>query len=404
MSNNLHEASHQWATRPEDQRFESYEAMLAATTAFRNKSIESKPVPYRSLRAEASNGDIVIVGDTKVPATLGNYAFGQLARSVGAPAEYLRELPATLAAQNLNFGLKQKGENKDAYDARILFHGTPGTDLMARAINSEIYDRTWNNDVLSSMRPMFSTGWRVPPARPAFANQKGTRKATAADIIPNQGDFGLSISVGDFIAPAGLYASDHDMFAFLVNPERSVKAGNRYLMRGVFVRNSEVGDGALVIKMFLLDSVCGNHICWGVSNVHEIRVKHVTGENRRGLGDTLKRALTKFKVELRSYESASASETEKQIAQAMAKEIAGNRKDVLDAVFKYARSHSLGSLTYNRLETAYDLAETHSDWYGSPRTVWGMVSGLTEASQQSGWQDQRSEVDQHAAKLMEMSF
>ena len=44
------------------------------------------------------------------------------------------------------------------------------------------------------------------------------------------------------IAPAGIYASDHDMFAFLVNEEYRIDDGSDGgLARGFFVQNSEVG-------------------------------------------------------------------------------------------------------------------------------------------------------------------
>ena len=50
--------------------------------------------------------------------------------------------------------------------------------------------------------------------------------------------------------PSGLYASDHDMFAFLVAPDRVISdGGGGSLMRGIFVRNSEVGDAALSVTL-----------------------------------------------------------------------------------------------------------------------------------------------------------
>jgi len=44
------------------------------------------------------------------------------------------------------------------------------------------------------------------------------------------------------ISPAGIYASDHDMFSFLVNEEYRIDDGSDGgLARGFFVQNSEVG-------------------------------------------------------------------------------------------------------------------------------------------------------------------
>ncbi len=84
----------------------------------------------------------------------------------------------------------------------------------------------------------------VPPARPAFPDQPGTRPATEDDVLAVK-DF-LSINVGDPVAPAGLYASNHDMFAFLINEENRIDDGSDSgLSRGVFFENSEVGAKAL---------------------------------------------------------------------------------------------------------------------------------------------------------------
>ena len=47
---------------------------------------------------------------------------------------------------------------------------------------------------------------------------------------------------------------------FLVNPNRILDDGNKGLMRGVFLWNSEVGKGAFKMKSFYLENVCGNHI------------------------------------------------------------------------------------------------------------------------------------------------
>ena len=41
----------------------------------------------------------------RFPPRLSRYSFGQLASQVGAPAAYLRQLPAALAGINLQYGL-----------------------------------------------------------------------------------------------------------------------------------------------------------------------------------------------------------------------------------------------------------------------------------------------------------
>lgn len=394
---NLYDASAQWAKRPDDERFESLQAMLAATTHYRDSAIQSH-VSLDTLRVEADNGDLKLVGKANIPAKVTHYAFGQLARFASAPAGYTRSLPATLAAQCINHGLKRAAEERTE-PLNVLFH--KNGSLVTRAITTDSYDRVWNSDLVARIiKDVASEGWVVPPARPVREGQKGTRKATAADILPNQGDFGLAVKEGDEIAPAGLYASDHDMFAFLVNHTDPINDGTKLLNRGVFIQNSEVGDCALKFKLFTYDNVCGNHIVWGVGKVMDISIRHVKGADQSS-GKTLSKALSGF-YDLR-FSMPSASQMENAIIAAKSKQIAASKEDVLDAVFKFAKSKGLLQISKSTLEAAYDVAEA-TPRYGSPRTVWGMVNGLTEYSQTSAFQDERTELDIQAGRVMEMAF
>lgn len=211
----LFKASNQWAQRPDDERFSTLQELHEAVSSYRASAREAT-VPFNTLRTEARGGEIVLIGKANTPARLTNWAFGQVALSVGAPANYLRSLPATLAANNLNHGLSK---TDDRTDRSLLLH-TNG-DLLARAITSERYTRIWNSDITSRLLAMPDQGWQVPPARPVRDGQRGTRIATEADVLRGAG-FGLSINVGDQIAPAGLYASDHDLFVFMVKDRKSV--------------------------------------------------------------------------------------------------------------------------------------------------------------------------------------
>jgi hypothetical protein len=396
---NLYEANQQWANRPDDERFENLQQMLAATKAYADAA-RTALVPFNSLRLEADGGDLKLIGKANVPAKLTNFAFGQMARWAKAPAEYLRRLPATLAAQNVNYGLKTAADERDEDKLSLLLHENSGS-LIARAVTSDNYDRVWNYELVERIqRHLSPEGWVTPPARPARQGQKGTRKAVAADILPNQKDFGLAIKLGDEIAPAGLYASDHDMFAFLVNQIDPVFDGQKYLNRGVFIQNSEVGDCSLRFKLFTYDNVCGNHIVWGVGKVAEVVVRHVKGEEVRR-GNTLKNALSKWHMMAAALPSPGTIESD--IKKAQAYEIADSKEDVLDAVFKFAKVKGLTRLNKPTLEAAYDIAEA-TPRYGAPTTVWGMVNGLTEYSQTSPYTDDRTELDVQAGRVMEMAF
>ncbi len=92
----LMQASHQWASRPADQRFTSLHDMHAYQTRMRNIS-EAKVLSSRTLEVVPAGDDIrglQVVGANGGPVNPTNWAFGQMASLVGAPAKYLRDLPA----------------------------------------------------------------------------------------------------------------------------------------------------------------------------------------------------------------------------------------------------------------------------------------------------------------------
>src|SRR5439155_14156253 len=98
--------------------------------------------PYAELRVEAQGEDVNLVGRGGIPATFTHWSFGQLSARAGAPADYLRSLPPTLAAQNLNYGLCNRPPEGNA---QLLFHADGS--LVLRAFTSDKYSRIWNHEV-----------------------------------------------------------------------------------------------------------------------------------------------------------------------------------------------------------------------------------------------------------------
>jgi len=381
----LFKASNQWANRPDDERFASLQELHDAVSTYRGTAREAT-VPFNTLRVEAQDGDVKLVGKSNTPARLTNWAFGQLATSVGAPANYMRSLPATLAVQNLNHGL---AKTEDRTDRSILFHANG--DLLTRAFSSEKYTRIWNSDVTERLLKLPSD-WTVPPARPARQGQKGTRIATVADVLTGAKS-GLSINVGDEIAPAGLYASDHDMFVFMVNDDKRIsEPGNPDgLARGFFVSNSEVGAASFVITKFLYRTVCGNHIVWGAKQVSEIRIKHI--------GDADARASMEISGELVKYADESASEDEARILRASQFRLGMTKDEVLDRLFSIKNLN----ISKQKLNAAYD-ATVVNDPNVDPNSAWGVAQGLTRISQDAKFADERVALDRAAGKVLSIAF
>jgi Domain of unknown function (DUF932) len=358
----LFKAHQQWATRPADERFSSLRELYDATYAYAKVSTE-REVPWATLRATTTGSDVQVVGAAGNPARLTHWAFGQLANRVGAPAEYLRGLPAPLACDNLNHGLanrKAQVGDRASNTARLLFHVNGG--VLCRALTSDRYARIWNHEVAERLLALESQGWG--PARPTIR--------AIDDRLP-------------------LYASDHDMFVFLAHSELSIAEPGQdgALYRGVIVENSEVGAGALKLTRFLYREMCGNHIIWGAKDVEDLSLRHVGNVRDR---------MHRWSMVLKQYANASASGDRLMVSKAMETVIADTKEGVLDKLFG---ARSLG-LSRKVLDSSYDAVMPAQD--GSPNTVWGMAQGITRHSQSLPHADRRTELDRAAGKLLEFSF
>ena len=359
----LFHANRQWASRPVDERFESLEALYRATKAYGDVAREKTDVRFGDVRVENQNDDVVLTGRANVPAKLSHYAFGQLCARVGAPANYLRELPAGMAVSNLNHGLAVRSNASDTRDCKLnlLFHQNDG--LLLRAVTSDKYARIWNWEVADRLRDMSARGWE--PARPDI------RK-----------------SIGDYPA---LYASDHDMFAFVRNSNLSIteRGSDGAVYKGVIVENSEVGASALKLTRFLYREMCGNHIIWGASKVLEISVRHVGDARERWQG---------YQAQLRAYAEESVSDVEAKIAKSKTAFLGKDKDAVLDALF----GKRISGLSRKVIEQGYDAVLPEQD--GPANTQWGIVQGLTRFSQSVPYADKRTEIDRAAGKVLEATF
>ena len=383
----LFDASKQWATRPADERFWSLAEMNQVCAAYRQSAAEAT-VRMNDLHITPQSDDLHLVGNER-SAKLTHWSFGQLCNRVGAPAGYLRTLTPILASNALSYGLKRLGT--DGAECKALFHANGS--LVCRAFTSDAYARIWNCDVTKRLLDLGDTGWRVPPARPARDNQSGSRPATEADVLSRGKDFWGTVKVGDMIAPAGLYANDHDMFAFLVNENVVIDDGSPGgLARGFFVSNSEVGAAAFKITRFLYRNVCGNHIVWDAKDVQELRIVH-TGANDRRFG-------WKLQAELRQYAAESQAGDVARIESAKRCVLGATKDEVLDSLF------GKKVLPRKTLDLAYDRAieQEATTRSGSPHTAWGFAQGVTELSQETPYADERVSLDRAAGKVLSIAF
>jgi hypothetical protein len=257
----------------------------------------------------------------------------------------------------LNHGLAKLKEESNDKVAKLLFH--VNGNLLLRAITSDEYARIWNHEVCDRLLGL--QGWE--PARP-------------------------DIRVIDDRLP--LYASDHDMFAFLRSTTKTVEEGNGSpVWKGVIVENSEVGASSLKLTRFLYREMCGNHIIWGASKVVDFNIRHI-GQARERWGS--------FAVQVREWSDSTVNDEEVMIQRAKHTVIGATKEEVLDAVFG---KRSVG-LSRKAIAAGYDACEPEHD--GDPNTVWGLVQGLTRYSQTMEFADKRTVLDRQAGKLLEVEF
>jgi hypothetical protein len=279
----LMQASNQWASRPQDERFANLHDMQDAmrrlyrnsqTDVVSNRKLQMLPVEgnRRGLQVGVDGG--ALAGMVMEPT---HKSFGQLcslASPGNSPAGYFRDsnLPAAVIADCLNHNLRF---NRDVESVGILGSSKGTTDVSGmgdlRAATGPNYGRVWNSEVVDALVERFGDGisgaWRVP------------------------GEFGKRVTVDK--QNTTLFASDRDMFVFLADEDDRIETAGRSLARGFFVWNSEVGDTTLGLGFFLFDSVCCNRIVWGADKYTEVRVRHTKGAPDRWL-EEIQPVLTEY--------------------------------------------------------------------------------------------------------------
>jgi len=358
-------ASRQWWSRPDDERFLTLEDLHQHT---RERSRESRvyTVPNKTLLARGSEnaGGALYLEHSELGILEPNHwSLGQLARISHTPAAWLRELatvPAgpAFAAHAVNLGLRHLAEFEDV---QVLAGelSRPESSLL-RCLVGPDYGRIYDDQVVFAVMDVNADGrWHVPAASYQAQNPK---RATT------------------------LYASDRDVFIFLVDEQNpvSVKVGGttRHLFRGFMVWNSEVGHQQFGFLTFLYDYVCDNRMVWGAREVKELRIKHT------------KNAPERFKREirplLRAYAEASVVDVEAQLARAARMKLGDTDEEVLT----WLRSHDF---TKREGERIIELAKSEE---GGARTVWEITNGGTALARSIPHADERVKLERRMSRLL----
>lgn len=144
--------------------------MLHLTTAAR----------LADLTVAAQGDEVCIVGRRGNPALLTHHAFGQISSLAGAPASYLRKLPARLAADCIADGLAKRESDEDDTDARLLLRLDNGGAMRGHAITSDRYARLWNAEVMRTLVDLVAQQpwWSHPVPHRSAARVTGTGAGT----------------------------------------------------------------------------------------------------------------------------------------------------------------------------------------------------------------------------------
>jgi len=351
-------AHREWASRPPDERYVSVQALYEAARARRERT-EERTIGTGAFRTEAVASDALVLREASSrTAALTHWSFDQLAGIAGAPPKYLRSLPAAIASDAINYGLRRQ-----ARDEHQLFadHAEPWT---VHAITSPRYARVHHDELAGQVLDLMAQhpAWHLP-------------------LGYKDGEFGAER------VPSGAYLGDRDMFLFLVDGNRDLDdptdPTHAGLFRGFILRNSDVGAAALTLDVFLFRMVCGNHIIWGF--------QHVAGFRRRHVGASIQEAWTTSLGSVRAALDADSSGDRAVLLRATSQELGPTRDAVVDAVVGRLE------LSQKQAAEAYSLAEAYER---NPRSIWGYVQGLTRLSQRTPWQDGRFTLDRAASRLL----
>ncbi|WP_343763345.1 MULTISPECIES: DUF932 domain-containing protein [Sphingomonas] len=370
---NVSRVSSEWFARPEDERYLSLSSLYDRVRA-RAEAATTRIVESRALRVEARSDNperlSLLVPGSEMPVAPTNWSFGQMCSLVGAPASYLRDLPAALAGINLQHGLiAHRGEQ-----VKLLQTDDGRTEL--RAVTGPDYGRIWDHELVAAVMKFAGDGvgdtrWKVP----GVLDWGTMRYNPYVDVTRDT---------------TTLYASDRDVFLFLVDDTHPIEAGKLpngdpdLYFRGFYCWNSEVGSKTLGIATFYLRAVCMNRNLWGVENFQEINIRHSKFAASR-FAQQAEPALTHFA-------DSSPSHFVDGIKTARERIVARTDED---------RSSFLRNRGFSKSDTAKVIA-TVLDEEGHPAaSLYDFVQGITAVARHKAHQDDRLDLEGKARKLLE---
>jgi hypothetical protein len=369
----LSRVSSEWFSRPDDERYLSLSELYGAVRSRADRA-SARTVESRLVRVEASRDDAarmsLIMPGRDAPVTPTHWSFGQLCSLVGAPAGYLRDLPAPLAAINLQHGLlSHRGElvkTLEAEDGRVELRAVTGPD----------YGRIWDHELVAAVMKIAGDGigdtrWKVP----GILDWGTMRHNPFVDVTKDT---------------TTLYASDRDVFLFLVDDTHPIEAGRLpnddpdLYFRGFYCWNSEVGSKTLGIASFYLRAVCMNRNLWGVEDFQEISIRHSKFATQRFAHEAT--------PALASFANSSPAPFIAGVKAARERIVARKDED---------REDFLRKRGFSKSDTVKIIGSVLNEEGHPPASVFDFVQGITAIARTKPHQDARLELEGKAKLLLE---
>lgn len=366
MTTTLMTAHNQWASRPSDQRFQTIDALADAVGKRRNLS-RATDVTLKDISAKVidkGGRETVVLNHGIKEVEPSHWAFGQMAATVKAPSAYLRDLSPALVADNLNYGIQKYASGVGDRKFMTLMDEDGGLNTL-QAVTSTTYGRIWDADVVASVQRL---------------NERTGGKFYNPKAYPVGGKFG-----GEPV-PSGLYASDRDVFIFMIDGGSVLDVGPRaQLNRGFIVGNSEVGSKTFWLTTFLFNTVCLNHFIWGAQDIRHLSIRHT------------KNGPARFDAEaaptLLEYINSSAKGEEDAIRKAIDYLLPIGKPELVEWALKH------GKFSKGEIMEAIDFANREE---GDCRTLWQLLQGFTASAREVAWIDARADLEQRASNLLDL--
>ncbi len=365
--------SSEWFSRPADERYLSL-SELARSVGDRAERSRTRVVESALIHVEANRSDpermALILPGSDTPVAPTHWSFGQLASLVGAPASYLRQLPAPLAAINLQYGLTSNRAEQiktlETDNGRVELRAATGVD----------YGRIHDFELVEAVQRVAGNGtgdtrWKVPGVLDWSTGIYNPRVDITRDTTT-------------------LYASDRDVFLFLVDDLNPIEAGRLpdgspdLFFRGFYCWNSEVGAKTLGMASFYLRAVCQNRNLWGVEDFEEITIRHSKYAANRFAHEAAP-ALLKFA-------NSSPMPFVNGIKAARERIVAKTDED---------RTDFLRRRGFSKAETGKIIDRVLAEEGRPPESIFDFVQGITALARDKPHQDARLDLEAKAKKLLD---